>query len=589
MGVRDRKGMNLFFYSNTNTLRSCLAHGLIACNAYLGEHVHERTLGNLNETTLFVTHLKLSPQDAGKYLEINPHIYPVVLSLQVLSDTVFPLPALLLHVDGQLTPSDLREYDTQQHQGAFVAGELPLFMVDGFLFYTSESMRAFYDPSRNLWFPEALYGLTSKYFQAGIDSVMIQQKGIEADNMVDEVLPRSQLVKLVERREKLRAVALLTAHTAFSPLGENWINLDKLTLSLFNLDQEAELASQAKQVRAQFVPMSNECLEELNAIIGQPMADSGMTGQASFNQAAFDIIYQALLVQNRAQKPDTLALLGQLDEQALAHRLDSGTAEGLSTALQLARQHFQSAIGGNFLQLMQTFPASMPALKGLMIVLKNYDERRLDLFLADLDSFRLRRVDKRYAWVLYAALNGLNPYEGTWKSDLWLNRLCAAYALRHAPHRLLISGTYSHAQYVQLLPKKAKPPKGNTSGYTVRVRPLIEAEDLRAFLIKSLDADGSAEQIYAYLVQNLKPKAKLEAITRTEYHQLKRDYLGQGGPDGVVLKFSKPAIEVKALDTRSFEREWLAAGPTFEGRYKSKADRQTMLSLYKLLTGEEDE
>lgn len=86
------------------------------------------------------------------------------------------MPGHLLGLDGQLTSGDLRAYDPKQHLGVFLLGELPLHLVDGLLFYSKKDERAFYDPSRNLCFPEALYGPTGKSFQAEIDTALVTQK-----------------------------------------------------------------------------------------------------------------------------------------------------------------------------------------------------------------------------------------------------------------------------------------------------------------------------------------------------------------------------------------------------------------------------
>lgn len=153
-------------------------------------------------------------------------------------------------------------------------------------------------------------------------------------------------------------------------------------------------------------------------------------------------------------------------------------------------------MGGTFRELVASVPTSLPALRGLLLVLKSPDERRIDLMMADLENFSLRRSDKRCVWVLYAALNGWNPFEGEWKQNPWLNRYCEAYSLAQAAHPGMLSSAYTHEQYVSILPKKARPPKSKPSGIDVMLRPIVQQDELRAVLVKALRIASQRELMF---------------------------------------------------------------------------------------------
>ena len=62
---------------------------------------------------------------------------------------------------------------------------------------------------------------------------MVIQKGEELDALFSDQTAHLRLIKTVEAREKYRAVAMMCTRTAYSPLGENWLNVDSLVIDLF--------------------------------------------------------------------------------------------------------------------------------------------------------------------------------------------------------------------------------------------------------------------------------------------------------------------------------------------------------------------
>lgn len=584
------KDQTLFFYSNTNTLRSCLAHGSILCNACLGEHVHQRTLGNISESTLFLTHLRLKPEISRKGLEQDSNLYPVILAARLLAGSGLSLPAHLLSAEGKLEQGDLMSYNPAHHIGAFVLGELPLSLVEAFLFETKRDRDAFYDPSPNLWFPETLYRLAGKEFKETLDVQLVMESGVKLEEQLHSQDSEASWFNRVQSREKHKAVALMCIETACSLVGEEQVNIDALTIRLLGLDRNEVLLPLPQRIRNKLeLYLSPDDEDILSALHEEDDLSSGEEDRR-LNGRIFSACYHYLLEGKRAFKPDSSKVLQLIDNvynQTSPEEKSSDSAKGLPATLEAARRFFAGAIDVSFRTTLGSVPPGLPALAGMLMVMKSGYERRLDHFVGEMDSFGLRREQKRCAWLLYAALNGLNDFNGQMKSDLWRNRLCEAYALGKTEHDGLISQLYSAEQYNSLLPKTAKLPRNNKTGYPILARPQVEPEELRDYLTLALKDEKSQQLIFEILSQQLRPKAGLEPLTKVEYHIQKKHVIGLDNPNSDVIRSSEPAVEIRALNSERFQREWLAAGSVFDAKYKTARDRKLLLAIYRELTGDQ--
>lgn len=584
------KDLTLYFYSNTNTLRSCLAHGSILCNACLGEHVHQRTLGNYSESTLFLTHLRLKPGISRIGLEEASNLYPVILAIRLLKDSGLSLPAHLLSVEGKLEQGDLMLYDPKHHVGAFVLGELPLSLVEAFLFEAKKDRDAFYDPSPNLWFPETLYRLAGKEFKETLDIQLVTESGLTLDKQLHSQDSEAMWLKVVQSREKLKAVALMCMETACSLVGEEQVNIDALTLRLLGLDRSEVLLPLPQRIRNNLELHLTPDDEDILSVLNEEDVINSREENHRLNGRIFSVCYHYLLEGKRAFKPDSskvLQLIDNIYNQISPEEKLSESAKKLPATLEAARRFFTGAIDVSFRTTLGDVPRDLPAFTGMLMVLKSGYERRLDHFVGEMDSFGLRRGQKRCAWLLYAALNGLNDFNGQMKSNLWRNRLCEAYALGKTEHDGLISQIYSVEQYNSFLPKAAKLPRSNKTGYPVLARPQVEPEELRNLLTLALKNEKNQQIIFEILSQQLRPKATLEPLTKVEYQFWKEHVIGLDDPNSDVIRSSQPAVEIRTLDSEKFRREWLAEGSVFDIKYKTTKERKLLLAIYRELTGDQ--
>lgn len=578
----------LYYYGNPNTLRSCLAHGSLVCDAYLGDHAYEKTLGNLAEQTLFLTHLRLSPELMALGLPEGSYLYPLVLEIKVLGEADFAMPAYLLGADGQAVAGDLKAYDPREHVGAFVAGELPLSMVESFLFLNGQDKVSFYDPSPNLWFPEALFRVMEdkerKRFRETLASELVKNQGVLLDEELHAKHPGNEMIKTLCLREKHRAAALRLALSASVQLGDNKANLDSLMARLFLLDI-GQLKVKGKPLP---LPALRPSDADLDAVLG--FQSEGAGDSNGLNRRVLAHAYHTFLSMERGAGPDAQAMWADVTALALSvgtPELDREAGMRLRGALLAAKEYFNGAMDTPLREVLAGIPGNLPALSGLLMVLKNCDESRIRYFEEDLSRFRLSPGTRRYAWVYYAALNGLNPFDGVWKGDLWLNRFCDAYAVQKAPHKELISGVYAFGQYKSFAGKKlgkAQTP-GNPAGYPLNLKPLVEMEELRLRLLAAVNNPMERALVFEFLQGRFKTLAK--AYTGVEYqvevkHQIKPEHDGE-----TVLRFTKEPIKVEVFLAKAFAREWLADQAIFAGKMKTAANKKAALSTFARLMGDE--
>lgn len=578
-----KKDITLYFYSSTNTLRSYLARGMIASNAALQPHVHEQTLGNLAGNALFLTHMRIELNLARLGLEDDANLYPVIVEVRVLAECASKMPAHLLSKDGSLTDSDLKEYDPAAHIGAYVTGCFPFTMVSALLFESERDRDAFYDPSPNLWFPEGLYKVATqaerKKFKQSLDISLVRQQGEALDKRLLEGHQKEILVKTVHTLEKHKAIALICAHTARTVAGEEQVNIDALVLKLLALNTEAIRAQLPAIIRSGFMARESSGMEDLYKVLSGSSVQTAGASEDSANLIILRTSYAYFLGGGRAFKPDTAMLMNQISAALTESKTLKPNAE-LTNTLHRITQYFGGDLGISISKELETISAALPALKSLVMVLKNSSELRVSYFMDELRLFRLSFEEQRYALVLYAALNGLNPFEGVFKDKLWLNRLAEAYAAEKAPLPQIISAVYSHSQYSAILPRGARLPVSNKTSYVMQVKPLVDPATLKAQLLKALANDAGRDRVYTVLTSEIRAKAEIAGLTSLEYHQQRGDLLTPQVENSTILRFKSPGKEVRALNALAFQWDWLGEGGTFEARYKKSRDRRILLAIY---------
>lgn len=301
------------------------------------------------------------------------------------------------------------------------------------------------------------------------------------------------------------------------------------------------------------------------------------------------MVYNVLLNSSRGAWPNAMTLWAEAMSMAGAEIIpDLGRDEAKRFREDLLgiQSFFKGTMDVPLREALAGIPSELPSLVGLVMVLKNPDESRIRYFEEDLNHFKLTPAAHRYAWVYYAALNGLNPFDGKWKDQLWLNRFCDAYSMTHTPHPRMLNNTHAHEQYKSLIGKKlgkANTP-ANAAGYPLKMQPVVDPEALRLRVLADLARPRERAMAHELLKNRYKTLAKV--YTSYEYQVEAKYRIKHERDDDTLLRFAKPTAKVKVFDTKAFIRDWLADTTVFSSRYKASKDRKVLLDLYAVMMGE---
>ena len=231
--------MKLYFYGSSGSVLEYFTMNKIVCNAYLEKRNRKiiHSLGLVNDGFLFLTSKKLKHEARVFGFEQDIAEIPVAIEISIPDNDKANIPAIVLKADGKLD----EQYGTMESDeaiGYFIAGEIPYSYITAILLENEKIKDDLYKPSKDLFFPEHIYGLVDDSFTDEIDTALICSAGEEITKRFTDV----QTVDTVSMRNKLSSIILnAVLETKGWPYGDrNIANFDDLTLNLLGLTDKAD-------------------------------------------------------------------------------------------------------------------------------------------------------------------------------------------------------------------------------------------------------------------------------------------------------------------------------------------------------------
>ena len=473
--------MKLNLYINKNLLFDYLSRNLIAPDSVVHDRKKNRTISTKSENFLFVTHKKLNRKSREQGIAEPDFVCPITLSLSEPVETDGS--AILVsksNTDIDYTFTNLANYDSEKHIGAFLIGEIPFSRIENIYFDTQDDLAAFTRPSPDYWYPTNKFSLLPK--AEFIDEFSLES--VSDETLLGSSMTSDDIIKAIRSREKQRAALLSFFYGSSSwQYGNYAFSIEANIQQMLGIkDEDISL----------FMPHYCE-LRDSNPIDLVSLVGEAPAQQATINYAIYNHICETLITEDNPSQllPDYMVkLLHTIFEKVIVDPVTAPNAKIIQKAFEEIGKLITDASDKSPEQLLASIPPELTAVKALLFITKN--PCRFDLFLESLSAYHADLSTKRYALVFWGFLNGLYgvPSEEFQKDNQQLWQFIEAFVSKQektSPSSLAVS-----------MPDTSII-NGKVLGITLKEERLVTAEETReALLLAPIDSFSSA--FYAKLL-----------------------------------------------------------------------------------------
>lgn len=484
--------MNLYLYCSSGTLLEYFTLNKIVCNDYLSMRNRKviPSLGLASNKFLFLTPKKLQQSRRSIGFEQDFMEIPVVLELSISESDSTHWPVLAVDPEGNISGSVALLSDISESCiGVFVQGEISFSFVSRIIFDNDNAEDDIYRPSSDLYFPEHLYDIIDGSFSEDLDADAI----LAIAKHLNEEYENLDVCTAILKRIKATSITLNTIlETREWPFGEkHTANFDAITMDILGLRDELNSLANGEEEKIRDA--------EKDLILSQIKK-----GESSKSLAAF---FQAFI---RELIPISSATFSQSDFQAVIEKVLGQVADVYSEPenqfLEKTIKDIEDLVYGSSQDSLESRLDSMKetwgVLKALIFFLRS--PKSSEKLTDGLTVYKAEPDVRRYAWIMFSALNGLEPISAEKKGNSYVMKISETMAMQQYPAENIVPIVSSTALIE------------NAFAPTVEER--LSAECVQAFLLS--DAYSS------YLPDLIKAFAKNRALSKgfkeKEYRLLKK-------------------------------------------------------------------
>lgn len=390
--------MKLYLYCSSGSLLEYFTINKIVCNDYLTRRNRKiiHSLGLVSDKFLFFSKHKLIAEKRVYGFEKDYMEIPAIIEISVSEDDAKNLPVLFIDGEGKTA----EKYETladwkEEYNGFFIKGELPFSYVSRILFDNDNAKDDIYRPSKDLYFPEHLYDVVDDTFSEDMDLGIVSA----ASKALDEKYADADVASTISNRNKVASIVLnIITETKEWPFGKSYKanfddisaellliadRLDDITEGLYSKTKDEE--AQDHVLRALLKSMETEVTTEFFKMLVEELIPLTID---SFSQKEYESLEEKILsvLKEKYEKSEIKELTKKLKD--IKDLVYGSSMIGLEKML--------SQMTGSF-EVLQALTFFLRSPKS---VLKLSD---------GLSVYKLSPAGKRYAWVLFSALNGIEP------------------------------------------------------------------------------------------------------------------------------------------------------------------------------------
>ena len=421
-----------YIYCSNNQAYNVLINNSILAKSVTRQDFRENTVSFLTNDYIFITKKRL--QDEVKCIGISDVYYPVALEISDdEKDSAIPARLVTIGEDGSLNISEecpLSQYSEKENcVGAYILGEIPLAYLSGIVFEDDEAKNKFKKSSLDLWFPEELYKLWDiEEIDETIKTSLLTEVSEKADALMsaeEADVYRNLILKRI--RTKAAGYYAIEATEGWN-IGTIRSNLDATLIKYLDGDQDCLADEFRKCITA--LKVSDQTLLDNVLSIKDPVLDEC---EDNINKLIFNGIVNSLLNETNIQTKIPEEVFSNIVKmcQDLAGDNDKGE---ITTALNTLTGFLKSNMD----------PDEALVAMGKFDVLRSFmlffDQQSNSDFLKR-SCGKLNQNEKRYAYIMFALLNGMAEIERDWKSNRLLEYrleelVCKYYASEHLISKL---------------------------------------------------------------------------------------------------------------------------------------------------------
>ena len=418
-----------YIYCSNNQAYHSLINNSITAKAMMRDDFKSDTVAYFSKDYIFVTKKRVA--ENVRLTGISEAYYSVALEVEFDAKTTNVQAFFVVKKeDGSITVSDAKaisEYDkTENCIGAFICGEIPITYLSGIFFDDDKQMQSFNKSSEDLWFPDDLKKVwESQDISEDISVELLKDAAAKVDTFLSEDVSK-ELEGLVIKRNRLKAAAYYAVEaTKDWNIGSVHANVDAELIKY--LDRNDELK---KRVQKEFVSLGDKTtlsFDDFWSLKDNVLEDDSKN---DINHQLFEHIVSCILsfapVRTKISEDVFTKIAGEL--------MDCGKGE---------KQDFLVS-----LKTVSDFLNSNMDPDEALRKIGKYDVIRAFMMFLDQqeNSDFLRRAatklsqnERRYAYIMYGALNGMSEVERDYKSNRLLEYRIEEIILKKYANEKLIN------------------------------------------------------------------------------------------------------------------------------------------------------
>lgn len=433
--------MRYYLSSNTNQIYSALTNNAITSFANTLEKLQSKTFSFMSENFIFLTTGLVSEE--LRHWKTDDVFFPVSLEVDFSAAENIPAYLVVMEENGAVLQNELSNLKEAPENtvAAFVCGEIPIAYLSAIYFENEENKVRFRKPSTDLWFPEELYKVVNEEVttaEPSLTAELVAELSSVADTLLSDE-EKVEVASVINKRNRYKTIAYFALReTANWQMDNLKTNVDAYIIDL--LDKHEGVEGALYKAFAEYLAERHNSDEKISTIEGIEekdtlllSADKGNVDKLllqkvfrwfySFDKEQITIDRESIdtirdLIAKDVEDPKILALFDVIKEFLTSTYMNPDKA--------LAK------LDGH------------PMFKALMKFLDSSDN---DAFM-NRGCEGLNQYERRYAYMMFAALKGMTFVEREWKSNVNLEHRLEELALSRFPHAKMISSVPTTEQLV---------------------------------------------------------------------------------------------------------------------------------------------
>lgn len=424
--------MRYYLNSNTDQVYSALTNNAVTSFSNTIEKLQHKTFGFMSQNFLFLTK-GLVGEDMRRW-KTDDVFFSVALEFDFTGTDVIPAYFVVAEDDGLALQPDIGNLaDAPENTvAAFVCGEIPISFLTAILFENEENQIRFRKPSPDLWFPEKLYSIIDESIpvaDARISAELVSELSATVDTFLTEE-QIAEVASVINKRNRFKAMAYFALRET-----QNWqmdnmkSNVDFYILDLLDnysgqdglLYQKYAAFLAEKNSKDEAIVTIDEIAEKDTVLLSSMEYELDKTVLAEVIKWFMTFNQETITIDRECISVIANAVMTAAPEQN-SQQLFDVIAEFL-TSTYMNPEKALSKLNGH------------PVFKALMKFLDSSDN---DAFM-NRGCEDLNQYERRYAYIMFAALKGMRFVERDWKANTQLEHRLEEIVLSRFNHELLIS------------------------------------------------------------------------------------------------------------------------------------------------------